>query len=109
MKLIGQVLLDSCVAVVYMYQFHIFPNFQRRRHNISILAVYLADDPSRPLGHGAMQYGDLDFEMLINRRRQHQTKQQAATGVRTKKFKADSSHETTIRKKIIKYMNFTKG
>jgi hypothetical protein len=39
--------------------------------------------------------------MLINMRRQHQTKQ-AATGVRTKKFKADSSHETTMRGKIIR-------
>jgi hypothetical protein len=69
-------------------------------HNISIHAIQLADDPSRPLGHGAMQYGDLDFEMLINMRRQHQTKQ-AAIGVRTKKFKANSSDTTTIRGKII--------
>ena len=29
---------------------------------------------SRPLGHDAMQYSELDFEMLINKRRQHQTK-----------------------------------
>jgi hypothetical protein len=51
-----------------------------------------------------MQYGDLDFEMLINMRRQHQTKQ-AATGVRTKKFKTDSSHNTTLRGKIIRELH----
>jgi len=72
-----------------------------RLHDISIPAVQLADDPSRPLGHNAMQHGDLDFEMLITMRRQHQTKQ-AATGVRTRKFKADSSQsETTMHGKII--------
>jgi hypothetical protein len=51
-----------------------------------------------------MQYGDLDFEMLVNMRRQHQTKQ-ATTGVRTKKFKTDSSHETTMRGKIIRELH----
>jgi hypothetical protein len=54
-------------------------------------------------GHGnSPRYSSvyLDFEMLINMRREHQTKQ-AAIGVRTKKFKADSSDATTIRGKII--------
>ena len=74
-----------------------------RLHNISIPAIQLADEPSRPLGHGTIQHGDLDFEMLINMRRQHQTKQ-AAIGVRTKKFKAnsDSSYATMICSKIIR-------
>ena len=65
-------------------------------HDISIPAVQLADNPSQPLGHNAMQHGDLDFEKLITMKHQHQTKQ-AATGVHTRKFKADSSQlETTI-------------
>jgi len=74
-------------------------------HKVSIPAIQLADDPSRPLGHGAMQYGDLDFEMLINMRRQHQTKQ-AAAGVRTKKFRTDC-HETKMRGKIIRELHET--
>lgn len=74
--------------------------------NIPIPAVQLPDCPSRPMGHGAIQYDDLDFEILINMRRQHQTKQ-AATGVRTKKFKADSSQETTMRGKIIRELHET--
>ncbi|KAF8809165.1 hypothetical protein BYT27DRAFT_7210458 [Phlegmacium glaucopus] len=45
-------------------------------------------------------YSDLNFKMLINMRHHHQTKQ-AAMGVHTKKFKADSSHETTMHGKII--------
>lgn len=48
-----------------------------------------------------MQYGDLDFEILITMQHQHQTKQ-AVTGMHTKNFKADSSQsETTMHGKII--------
>jgi hypothetical protein len=77
---------------------HAFKKFR----NVPIPAIQLADDPSRPLDHGVMQYGDLDFEILINMRRQHQTKQ-AATGVRTKKFKV-----TRQRCVAEEYANFTK-
>jgi hypothetical protein len=59
------------------------------------------DEPTRPLGLGSTQYIDLDFEMLINMRRQHQTKQ-AATGVRTKKFKPSSKNGTSMRGQIIR-------
>lgn len=51
-----------------------------------------------------MQFSDLDFEMLINMRRQHQTKQ-AAIGVRTKKFKTNSSDATSVRGKIIRELH----
>ena len=78
-----------------------------RLQNLSIPAVQLvADEPSRPLGHSTMQYSDLDFEMLINMRRQHQTKQ-AVTGMQTKKFKEDSGHETTMRGKFIHKLHET--
>ena len=61
-------------------------------------AVRLQDEPSRPLGHGTVRYGDLDFEALIEMRRKHQTKQ-AATGVRTTKSKPTSG---TLRGRIIR-------
>ncbi|KAF8167513.1 hypothetical protein B0H34DRAFT_854442 [Crassisporium funariophilum] len=85
-----------------------YPRIQElsRLQNLSIPAVLLADEPSRPLGHSSVQYGDLDFDMLIDMRRQHQTKQ-AATGVRTKKFKEQSDHETTMRGKIIRELHET--
>ncbi|KAF8150905.1 hypothetical protein B0H34DRAFT_156021 [Crassisporium funariophilum] len=51
-----------------------------------------------------MQYDDLDFEMLVDMRRQHQTKQ-ATTGVRTRKFKEISSNETTMRGKLIRELH----
>jgi hypothetical protein len=63
---------------------HAFKKF----HSYPTPAIQLTDDPSRPLGQCMMQYGDLDFEMLINMRRKHQTKQ-AAIGVRTKKLKVN--------------------
>lgn len=74
--------------------------------NIPIPAAKLADKPSQPLGCSAVQYGDLNFEMLINMRAQHQTKQ-AATGMHTKKLKMDSSQEMTICGKIIHELHET--
>jgi hypothetical protein len=52
----------------------------------SLPVVRIPDEPSRPLGHGGLRSDDLNFEMMINMRRAHQTKH-AATGVRTKKSK----------------------
>ena len=75
-----------------------------RLRDVSIPAVQLADEDTRPLGRGTMQYEDLDFEMLVNMRRQHQTKQ-ATTGVRTKKFKEVSSDETTTRGELIRELH----
>ncbi|KAF8161506.1 hypothetical protein B0H34DRAFT_767051 [Crassisporium funariophilum] len=75
-----------------------------RLRNVPIPAVQLADEHTRPLGHGTMQYDDLDFEMLVDMRRQHQTKQ-ATTGVRTRKFKEISSNETTMRGKLIRELH----
>lgn len=77
-----------------------------RLQNPSLPAVQLADEHSRPLGHSTVQYGDLDFEILVDMRRQHQTKQ-AATGVRTKRFKNDSSREITMRGKLIRELHKT--
>ena len=51
-----------------------------RLHDISIPIIQLADEPCRPLGHDAMQYSDLNFEMLIKMRQQYQTKQAAMIG-----------------------------
>ncbi|PPQ87308.1 hypothetical protein CVT25_002058 [Psilocybe cyanescens] len=64
--------------------------------NLPALKAY--DEPTRPLGHGSAQYNDLDFEMLISMRQQHQTKQ-AATGVWTRKSKPVKG---TIRGQIIR-------
>ena len=61
-------------------------------------ALKVRDEPTRPLGHGSMQYDDLDFEALINMRQQHQTKQ-ATSGVCTRKSKPEKS---TIRGQIIR-------
>jgi hypothetical protein len=52
----------------------------------SLPLVRIPDEPSRPLGHGGLRSDDLNFEMMINMRRAHQTKH-AATGIRTKKSK----------------------
>jgi hypothetical protein len=60
--------------------------------------VQVRDESSRPLGHGVTQYNDLDFEMLIEMRRKHQTKQ-AASGVRTKKTNVPGD---TLRGQIIR-------
>lgn len=60
--------------------------------------VRVPDENSRPLGHGASRYDDLDFEMLVEMRRKHQTKQ-AASGVRTKKIKTSGD---TLRGQIIR-------
>ena len=57
----------------------------------SLPAVRIPDELTRPLGHGELKSNDLDFEMMINMRRKHQTKH-AASGVRTKKVKV--SHST---------------
>lgn len=57
----------------------------------SLPAVRVPDEPSHPLGHGKLRSDDLNFEILINMRRAHQTKH-AATGIRTKLTKpADES------------------
>lgn len=52
----------------------------------SLPVLRIPDEPSRPLGHGGLQSDDLNYEMMINMRRAHQTKH-AATGIRTKKSK----------------------
>ena len=63
--------------------------------------VQVPDENSRPLGHGAARYDDLDFEMLVDTRRKHQTKQ-AASGTRTKKTKASGD---TLRGQVIRKFN----
>ena len=52
----------------------------------SLPALRIPDEPSRPLGQGGLRSDDLNFEMMIDMRRAHQTKH-AATGIRTKKTK----------------------
>jgi hypothetical protein len=66
-------------------------------HNISIPAVQLADDPSQPLGHGVMQYGKLDFEMLVNMRRQRFNTRPSKQPLEA----SDSPHRMTIQGKIV--------
>lgn len=60
--------------------------------------IRVPDENSRPLGHGVTRYIDLDFEVLVEMRRKHQTKQ-AASGVRTKKTKVSGD---TLRGQIIR-------
>ncbi|KAF8801615.1 hypothetical protein BYT27DRAFT_7261749 [Phlegmacium glaucopus] len=64
----------------------------------SLPAPKIHNKQTRPLGHGSIQYDDLDFEMLVSMRQQHQTKQ-AASGVWTKKSKPakDTMHGQIIR------------
>ena len=52
----------------------------------SLPVLRIPDEPSRPFGQGGLRPDDLNFEMMINMRRAHQTKH-AATGIRTKKSK----------------------
>ena len=62
----------------------------------SLPAVRVPDEPSHPLGHGKLRSDDLNFEILINMRRAHQTKH-AATSIRTKLTKpADESFRGRI-------------
>ena len=53
---------------------------------ISLPRVHTADEATRPLGQGTLQAEDMNFDIMVDMRRAHQTKQ-AATGVRTKKSK----------------------
>lgn len=59
---------------------------RRAKDVYSLPAVRLPDELSLPLGHGKLRTEDLNFEMMINMRRAHQTKH-AATGIRTKRSK----------------------
>ena len=52
----------------------------------SLPVLRIPDERSRPFGHGGLRFDDLNFDMMINMRRAHQTKH-AATGIRTKKSK----------------------
>lgn len=45
--------------------------------------IQAPDEPAKPLGQGVVTFDDLDFGVLIQMRRSHQTRQ-AAMGVRTK-------------------------
>jgi hypothetical protein len=54
----------------------------------------------KPLGRGYLQYEDLDYEMLVSMRRQHQTRQ-AALGVRNKKPKEKGDRTVSIRRQTI--------
>ena len=53
----------------------------------------------KPLGHGYLQYEDLDYEMLVSMQWQHQTRQ-AALGIRNKKPK-EKGDGTSIRQQTI--------
>ena len=57
--------------------------------------------PVSNTSHGAAQYDDLDFEMLVEMRRKHQTKQ-AASGVRMKKTTKASDDTSGLRGQIIR-------
>lgn len=63
---------------------------------LNLPAVQLPDQPSRPFGAGSIRPGDLDFQSLIEMRRQHQTKH-ATTGVR----KQQSNSVDTLRSNIL--------
>jgi hypothetical protein len=62
----------------------------------SLPPVRVPDDLSNPLGRGNIHFGDLDFSMLIEMRRVHQTKY-AVTGVR----KRLENKTNTARVKVI--------
>jgi hypothetical protein len=63
---------------------------------VNLPAVQLPDQSSRPFGAGIVTPGDLDFQALVEMRRQHQTKH-AMTGVR----KRQSNSRSTIRSNIL--------
>ncbi|KAF8797488.1 hypothetical protein BYT27DRAFT_7237241 [Phlegmacium glaucopus] len=68
-------------------------------------AVQALDAPTRPLGYGTLTHDDLTFEMLINTRRQHQTKQ-ATSGVRTHLSRTTCDDKSTsLRRQIIQQLH----
>ena len=74
--------LESLISEEYVQARHAMEQYNLKTRKLP--PVRIADENSRPLGHGAAQYNDLDFEMLVEMRQKHQTKQ-AASGVRMKK------------------------
>ena len=48
---------------------------------ISLPRVHTADEATRPLGQGSLQAEDMNFDIMVDMRRAHQTKQ-AATGAK---------------------------
>jgi hypothetical protein len=63
---------------------------------IHLPQLQLEDKPSKAFGYGSVTSSDLDFKLLIDMRRQHQTKQ-AFTGVRKRQL----NHTSTMRMAII--------
>ena len=62
-----------------------------------IRGLNLPDQSSRPLGHGEMKISDLDFNILIDMRRNHETKQ-AVSGVRQRQTRNTNS----LRSQLVK-------
>lgn len=68
--------------------------------------VDIPDERSKPFGLGEATYDTLDFEALVNMRRDHQT-YQAAHGVRTKQSPTDDETKITmtLRRQIIRELH----
>ena len=62
-----------------------------------IRSLNLPDESSRPLGHGEIKISDLDFDTLIDMRRNHETKQ-AVSGVRQRQTRNAGS----LRSQLVK-------
>lgn len=91
--------LESLLSEEYVQARHAMEQYNLKTRKLP--PVRIADENSRPLGHGAAQYDDLDFEMLVEMRRKHQTKQ-AASGVRMKKTTKASDDTSGLRGQIIR-------
>jgi hypothetical protein len=62
---------------------------------IHLPQLQLEDEPSKAFGYGSVTMSDLDFKLLIDMRRHHQTKQ-AFTGVRKRQLNHTATMRTTI-------------
>ena len=71
---------------------------------LSVVSVQVQDELSRPVGFGNVKHGDYDFQMLINMRRKHQTKQ-AAAGVRTQNVTSIADKTAGIRHSVIRELH----
>jgi len=73
--------------------------------------VQVPDEPAKPMGQGAVAFEDVDFNILVEMRRVHQTRQ-AAQGVRTKLSPAgnkdqENKKQISLKQQIIKRFHET--
>ncbi|KAJ7292486.1 hypothetical protein C8J57DRAFT_1456964 [Mycena rebaudengoi] len=76
--------------------------FGRIQETLSITKQLNISEPSKPLGRGEVTAQDLDFDLLVDLRRRHQTKQ-AASGVRTRFTQGhEKAEELSTRRQLIR-------